>query len=191
MADFSFDNIVSGSLLSDVTADVDADVTVGGLDDVNVDSKVSGKLDSDVGLDAKLTSTSSVTTTSSLDQQLEIAPITTRSTVDLAPVALDQCVRVELGAVPPTEVCTPYEQRFGLTVLGVELFAWVLSGETTTTLRPARKQPQLIGSVEQALDHRASEGGPPHGGPDRGGHRGWAHHDVDPAAARGLEIRLG
>ena len=42
MADYTFGHEVSGSLLSDV----DADLRLGGLEDVNVDSTLNGRLDS-------------------------------------------------------------------------------------------------------------------------------------------------
>ncbi len=191
MATYVFDNRISGSLLSDV----DAKVAIEGLDDINVDTTVGGRLDSAVALtsDAKVATDSTVATTSSL----EVAPLTTSSSVDLAPVAVDTCIRVELGSLPATEVTTPWEQRLGLSVLGVELFAWVLCGETTTTLRPARRDPVVVGSVERhgpqcGCGCRGRE--PRH---DRDHDRDHDHDHDDThrrderGGAAGLEIRLG
>jgi hypothetical protein len=178
---------ISGSLLSDV----DADLRLGGLDDINVDTKVSGRLDSDIAakadakvdgkLAARVTSDSDVRTDSKVVTDSRVA-----SSVDLAPVAVDSCVRVELGALPPTEIHTPWDQRLGLSILGVELFAWVLSGQTTTTLRPGRSAAQLVGTVEHAREGHGPEPHPRH--PAGHGPGGHAHR---PRGTGGLSIRLG
>jgi hypothetical protein len=189
MADYTLGHQVSGSLLSDV----DADLRLGGLDDINVDSKVSGKLDSDINAkaDAKVDGKLAATVRSDSDMHTDSKVVTdsrVASSVDLAPVAVDSCIRVELGSMPATEVHTPWEQRLGLSVLGVELFAWVLAGQTTTTLRPLPKLPQLIGSVEQVrVGHNPTHHPRNHDRPGR--------HDRPEAAERtssgGLSIRLG
>lgn len=191
MADYTLGHQMSGSLLSDV----DADLRLGGLDKIKVDSTVGGKVDSDITAkaDAKIDSTSVATVNSDSDVRTNSDVRTDSrvvSSVDLAPVAVDSCIRVELGSLPPTEVHTPWEQRLGLSVLGVELFAWVLSGRTTTTLRPVAKAPQLIGSVEQVGDghaHGEHGSGPEHPhGPSRSG-----GHGPGQASSGGLSIRLG
>jgi hypothetical protein len=166
VATYVFDQKISGSLLSDV----DAKVAIVGLDDIHVDTTVGGRLDTSA--DVTLHSDSKVATTSSID----VAPLSTASSVDLKPVAVDTCVRVELGSLPATELSTPWEQRLGLSILGLEVFAWVLCGESTTTVRPAQRQPLVAGSVES------------HG---RGCSCG-CHEPDDRAGDRdGLEIRLG
>jgi hypothetical protein len=166
VATYVFDQKISGSLLSDV----DAKVAIVGLDNVHVDTTVGGRLDTSA--DVTLSSDSKVATSASL----EVAPLTTASSVDLAPVAVDTCIRVELGSLPATELSTPWEQRLGLSILGVELFAWVLCGESTTTVRPAQREPFIAGSVES------------HG---RGCSCGCHGHDDRDGQEPGLEIRLG
>lgn len=165
MADYSFDTHLSGSVASDVAADV----TLGGLNDIKVDSKLGSdsKVVATVTSDGKLATESKVASDSSVSTDSKVA---TTSNVDLAPVAVDSCVRVELGPLPPTQVSTPWEQRFGLSVLGLELVAWTVSGRTATTVMPVTPEPRIIGSIEQ-------------------GHVG--HHQHDDDEHHGLRIRLG
>jgi hypothetical protein len=139
--DLQIDDVLSGNV------NTDSKVEFVGLDNIKVDTTLGGRVDSAVTLhsDSTVSSDSKVATTSSLD----VAPLTTSSSVDLAPVAVDTCVRVELGSLPATEISTPWEQRLALRVLGVELFSWVLCGESTTTVRPMRRTPVVMGTVEQ------------------------------------------
>ena len=100
MADYTIDTKLSGTVNSDVTADVTADVT----------SRLAGLDDMTLTLAGGTTTTSSVDTTSKVDSA---------SMIDLRPVALDSCLRLELAPPPETEVCTPYEQRWSWSVLGL------------------------------------------------------------------------
>ena len=201
MADYTLGHQMSGSLLSDV----DADLRLGGLDKIKVDSTVGGRVDSDITAkaDAKVDATAVATVNSDSDVRTNSDVRTdsrVASSVDLAPVAVESSIRVELGSLPPTEVHTPWEHRLGFSVLGVELFAWVLSGRTTTTLRPVPKAAQLIGSVEQVGDgHGHGEHGSGNGHGEHGhGEHGHAHgpsrsgsHVPGQASSGGLSIRLG
>lgn len=218
MADYTLAQQISGSLLSDV----DADVRLGGLDDINIDTNVAGRLDSAVTADATVKTDSKLVSDSKVSSDSVVKSDSTvksdsriESSVDLAPVAVDSCIRVELGSLPPTQLHTPWHQRLGLSVFGLELFAWTLSGESTTTLRPVPRTPQLIGSVEQAIaggpghghgdDHDHGHGHPgehehhrdhgghqPNGGHGRqGDHSGHEHPGQHEGQTRGLSIRLG
>lgn len=195
MADYTLGQQISGSLLSDV----DADLRLGGLDNIDIDSSVSGKLDSDIDakVDAKLagkvTTDSDVRTHSNVvsDGKL-VTDSRVASSVDLAPVAVDSCIRVELGALPATQLHTPWEQRLGLSVFGVELFAWVLSGQTTSTLRPAPTAPRLVGSLEQVRGEHGPGHGPGHGSGKPRPYRGAGPVQPAPGSGSGgLSIRLG
>jgi hypothetical protein len=147
VADYSvsMSDQISGSLVQDVD--------ISGLDDVKLNlsggttTTLAGgtKLDSE----AKLT-LEPVTTTSTIT----LEPVTTTSTVNLEPVAVDSCLRLELGSPPPTDVHTPYEQRWALEVLGVELLALKVSGETTMSVRPAGRSGTVFGTERHAeRDH--------------------------------------
>lgn len=150
MADFSIDTTVFGgnTLSSDVTADVTS--TLSGLDDMKL-TLAGGTTNTNNGentvhTDSKLTlepvtTTSTVNTTSRIDSG---STVDSTATVDLKPVAVDTCVRLELGPPPATEVCTPYEQTWGWSVLGLELFAITVRGSTTMHVRPEHHGPVVI-----------------------------------------------
>jgi len=144
MADVTIDSTVFGgnTFSSDVTADVTSSLT--GLDDMKL-TVAGGTTNTNNGentvhSDATITlepvtTTSAVTTTSNVD---------TTSRLDLKPVAVDTCVRLELGPPPATEVCTPYEQTWGWSVLGLELFALTVRGSSTSHIRPEHHGPTVI-----------------------------------------------
>lgn len=105
------------------------------------------------GLDGmSLTLDGGTTTSLAGETTVTLTPVTTDSTVrttsaiDLEPLAVDSCVRVELGPLPPTDVCTPYEQHWSFTLLGVELFAIGLTGTARTQVRPQRHGPVVLDS---------------------------------------------
>jgi hypothetical protein len=128
MPDYTIDTTVSGgnTFSSDVAADVTARLT--GLDDMRLTLE-------------PMTTSSTATTTSRVDSA---SSLDTTSSVDLKPVAVDTCVRLELGPPPATEVCTPYEQTWGWSVLGLELFAVTVRGSATTHIRPEHHNPVVI-----------------------------------------------
>jgi len=136
MADYSINTNLSGAVNSDVTADVTS--TLAGLDGMNLT------------LAGGTTTTLAGENTVNTDSKVALAPVTTTSKVDsasvidLRPVALDSCVRLELAPPPATEVCTPYEQQWSWSVLGLELFAVTVRGSTSTHVRPARTDPVVI-----------------------------------------------
>jgi hypothetical protein len=136
MADYSINTNLSGAVNSDVTADVTS--TLAGLDGMNLT------------LAGGTTTTLAGENTVNTDSKVTLAPVTTTSKVDsasvidLRPVALDSCVRLELAPPPPTEVCTPYEQQWSWSVLGLELFAVTVRGSTSTHVRPARTDPVVL-----------------------------------------------
>lgn len=148
MADYSINTNLSGAVNSDVTADVTS--TLAGLDAMNLTlaggttTTLAGEntvnTDSKVAL-APVTTTSKVDSTSSVDTT---SKVDSASVIDLRPVALDSCVRLELAPPPPTEVCTPYEQQWSWSVLGLELFAVTVRGSTSTHVRPAHTDPVVI-----------------------------------------------
>ncbi len=93
-----------------------------------------------------VTSTATVTLTpiSTDSKMLADSTVRTSSAIDLEPVAVDSCVRVEFGPLPATEVCTPYEQNWSVSFLGVELFSIGLSGTFRTQVRPERHGPSVL-----------------------------------------------
>jgi hypothetical protein len=146
MADITIDSTVFGgnTFAADVTS------TLAGLDDMQL-TLAGGTTNTNNGentvhSDATITlepvtTASTVNTTSSVESSSDV---TSSSTVDLKPVAVDTCVRLELGPAPATEVCTPYEQTWGWSVLGLELFALTVRGTLTTHIRPEHHGPVVI-----------------------------------------------
>ncbi|KRF29084.1 hypothetical protein [Phycicoccus sp. Soil802] len=156
MADYTIDTTVFGgnTFSSDVTADVTSSLT--GLDNMKL-TLAGGTTNTNNGentvhSDATITlepvtTTSTVNTTSSIESSSDVtsnANVATTSSVDLKPVAVDTCVRLELGPPPATEVCTPYEQTWGWSVLGLELFALTVRGSATAHIRPEHHGPVVI-----------------------------------------------
>ncbi len=133
---------VQGPVKSDVSADVTS--TLAGLDDMRLtlDGGPTTTLagENTVHSDAKLT-LDPVQTTSSLDSR---SSVESTSSVDLKPVAVDSCIRLELAPPPATELCTPYEQQWSWSVLGLELFAITVRGTTSTHIRPEHHGPVVI-----------------------------------------------
>ena len=97
-----------------------------------------------------------------------LAPIRTDSTaaVDIQPLVLDQCVTLRFAPAPPTCIRQPYQQHFGVTLFGLEIVGWNVSGESQFHIHPVtagahieggtihtphqeteRKSPQVMASV--------------------------------------------
>ena len=140
MAQYTIDSTVAGGLTT----------TLAGLDDMNLtlDGGTTTTLagGTTLGTTANLTSDSTVRTDSTVnaDSRLALEPVQTASTVDLRPVAVDSCVRLELAPPPATEVSTPYEQCWSWSVLGLELFALTVRGRASTHVRPEHPHPVVI-----------------------------------------------
>ena len=133
MADFTVDtNVTTGPITADVTSELT------GLDDMRLTLAGENTVHSDATVTLE-----PVTTTSTIDLQPVTSTVDTTSSLDLKPVAVDSCVRLEL-APPAMEVATPYEQRWSWSVLGLELFSLSVNGRSTTHVRPERRGPVVI-----------------------------------------------
>jgi hypothetical protein len=67
------------------------------------------------------------------------ADVTTNSTVDLKPVAMDSCQTIKLAPLPPIRVEQPYSQHFGITFMGMELWGITVSGKSEMFLHSPPK----------------------------------------------------
>lgn len=108
-------------------------------------------------------------------------PIETKSdssiALDIKPLAVDLCLNIKLGPLPPTRIRQPYKSHFGLTLFGLELFGFNMSSESEIIIQDLPKQPQVAW-----------------GGEGRGHHTGGHHsHGATPSidSGGGLRIRLG
>jgi hypothetical protein len=113
-----------------------------------------------------------------LSADLKIEPLKTDSniTLDLKPVVLDLCLTTNIGKVPNLCIRQPYRHRFGLTLFGVEVWGFSLSGEQETVIDELSPRPQIAATGNAVW--------PPA--------KPAAAATAEPqAAGRGLRIRLG
>jgi hypothetical protein len=79
-----------------------------------------------------------------------------RAELDVKPLAVDQCLRISLGPLPPTCIRVPVQQKIGFTIFGVEIVGFRFSGETRIEICDPGKEPYVVwGEVAPA-----SPGGP-------------------------------
>ena len=155
-------------------------LAVTGLDNVKVDSKFAVTQP----IETKSALTLSVPETVKTDGKLSFSipePIKTeaKAAIDLQPVVVDQCLRLSLGALPPTLVCLPNRQRIGLTLFGVEVFGLTLDGEASIMVGDLPRAPHLVSASTHAPWPHGDDGGhpEPHGAephhpePSRSGRR--------------------
>src|SRR5215208_89210 len=112
------------------------------------------------------------------------------STLDLRPIALDVCMRTGQAPLPPTHVCEPYNHRLAFTLLGVEVFGVVLSGESQTIVEDRPGRPMVAWGDVTPAPPTVHIGLPEHRSPPAKPH---AHHDHGrhrPGGGSGLRIRL-
>jgi hypothetical protein len=98
-------------------------------------------------------------------QELAITqPIVSDSTsamsLDIRPLAVDLCLKVSLGPLPPTCIRQPYHNRFGFTLFGQELFGFSISGESQVIMQDLPKQPQVAWGGEAFADRPPQSSGP-------------------------------
>lgn len=118
------DNIKADTTFT-VSKPIDTSLTLSVPDTVKTDTKLTLSVPDTIKTDAK-------------------AAIDTRSAIDLQPVVVDQCLKLSLGALPPTLVCLPSHQRIGLTVFGVEVFGLTYQGESKVVVSDLPKPPHII-----------------------------------------------
>ena len=154
MADFTVDSTVFGgnTFVADVTSNLagleDMKLTLAGGTTNTNNGENTVHSDATVTLQPVTTTSTvraDVDTTLKSDSTLSAtSAVDTRSSLDLKPVAVDTCVRLELGPPPATEVCMPYDQQWSWSLLGLELFAISVRGSTTAHIRPEHHGPVVI-----------------------------------------------
>jgi hypothetical protein len=98
-----------------------------------------------------------------------------KTELDFKPLVVDQCVTINLGRLPPTCIRKPYHQHFGITVFGVEIIGFTVSGETQTIITDLPSPPQVAWGGERNISHSSSS----------------SHNSAQPEPSGGLRIRLG
>ena len=85
-------------------------------------------------------------------------PIRTESTsdnaltLDVKPVVLDSCTRIEFGPIPPTRVRQPYHRHFGIKLFGIEVLAFTMTGEEQLIIQDLPKQAHVVHGGHHAHD---------------------------------------
>lgn len=97
-----------------------------------------------------------------------------RTELDFKPMVVDQCVTINLGRLPQTCIRKPYHQHFGITVFGVEIIGFTVSGETQTIITDLPAAPQVAWGGEQSISHSSAS----------------PHADTQSESSGGLRIRL-
>jgi hypothetical protein len=161
------DNIKTDSKFA-VTQPIDTSLTLKVPDTVKTDTKLTISIPDTIKTDSK----AAIDTKSALD---------TRSAIDLQPVVVDQCLKLSLGALPPTLVCLPTHQRLGLTLFGVEVFGLTFEGESRVVVSDLPKHPHIINVTAPKVVHNtAAECAAPEPGcgrDDRDDLEHGEHHD--------------
>ena len=101
-------------------------------------------------------------------------PIKTESdsdiSLDIKPLAMDVCLNINMGPLPETCIRQPYQSHFGVTLFGMELLGFNISGESQIIIQDLPKKPQVAwggesgGHAISKHDHKASPSIDPGGG---------------------------
>jgi hypothetical protein len=79
-----------------------------------------------------------------------------KAELDVKPLVFDQCLNVRFGPLPPTCVRQPYQQHFGITLFGVEIWGVTLKGETQTVVDHLPSKPQVVWGGAATASHSAA-----------------------------------
>ena len=124
-------------------------VAVEGLDQVKLDARLAVEdLETRLSLATPEPLKSELKAGLTSDAKLTLAvpePVRTESTaaIDLQPVVLDQCLRLSLGPLPPTQVRLPNRQRLAVRLFGVEVLSLCLDGEAQLLIDNLPRRPHV------------------------------------------------
>lgn len=77
-----------------------------------------------------------------------------RMELDVKPVVMDLCLKLDIGKVPPTRIRQPYNLHFGFTWLGLELLGFNFYGESQTIVEANDPGPKVVGGGYEQLSPR-------------------------------------
>ncbi len=107
-----------------------------------------------------------VTIRSDSNSRTELAitePIVTDSTnrmaLDIRPLVVDSCMRIEFGAIPPMHIHQPYYRHFGITLFGMEILGFNMSGEEQFIVTAPSEKPRVVGARPGAGQRHRQEAG--------------------------------
>lgn len=78
---------------------------------------------------------------------------TSQISLDLKPVAVDLCLNVNMN-LPSKCIRQPYQQHFGITLFGMEIFGFNMSGESRIVIEDLPNKPQIAWGGEQTVSPR-------------------------------------
>lgn len=151
------------------------EITINGLEDINVDFELSvpdpivtqstanANITTNNGLTLSVPEPIRLETDASLDS-------TSGINLDIQPLTLDVCMKMEFGKLPPTCIRQPYKHHFGITLFGVEMIGFNFVGESRTVIEDVQAAPHVVWGGEQAVHHHHDHGHH-HAKPDDGGLR--------------------
>lgn len=179
-----------------ITVDSDSTVDVKGLDKVGLTAKIDPleitqvvKIPDPIVTKSTSESKSDITTKSDINSKSDSDSRSALS-VDLKPVVLDVCSTTSTK-LPQGEVIQPFHLHFGMTMFGMEMLGFTLSGEQRTVMKKLPKKPQVDWPAQQNARHHHE--GHHHEHHDAGGARGAPAQAPQPAGAPragGLRIRI-
>jgi hypothetical protein len=96
-----------------------------------------------------------------LNTTMDIKPIQLSNDIDLdiRPVVMDLCFKLEFGGPPPTCIRQPYNHHFGITLFGMEVLGFNFAGESRIIVDELPKKPQVVLGGSRGAKH-ASGGHP-------------------------------
>jgi hypothetical protein len=153
--------------------DVDVDVTLHTPDALRSDSKIDSTM--------ALAVTEPVTLNTNLKAELAISePIVTKASTDVSldvkPLVMDVCLTMKVADLPTQQVRRPYDHRFSVSVLGTELLAFRMCGESQVIIEDLPIRPVVAWGAEAIRAHR------PHVAPVP---------SSEPGGSSGLRVTLG
>jgi hypothetical protein len=122
------------------TISIDSD-----LDNIHIKEIAPVTVNSNIAVTQPIVTDSNSKSDSTAKVDLTIEPLkvdsTSSSEIDLKPVAVDSCQTIKLAPLPPIRIEQPFQQHFGVTFMGVELWGFNMSGKSEMFLHsPPRPQ---------------------------------------------------
>ncbi len=137
-------------------------VTNSGTTNVNATTDIVG-LD-DIKARAEIDVVRPIVTQSTGRTELAITePIVTQNTstsstalsLDIRPMVIDACTRIEFGSLPETCIRQPYQKHFGFTLFGIEIMGFTMHCEEQFIIQNLPSKPQVAwGGVESHPEPR-------------------------------------
>lgn len=141
-----------GSKGGDISVDMDATIDsmnsmeIIGLDDINMRMELAVPDPIRTEGRNEFAITEPIRMENDLNSVMEIRPIQMANDIDLdiRPVVMDLCFKLELGGPPPTSIRRPYSHHFGITLFGTEVVGFNLVGESRMIIEELPKKPHLV-----------------------------------------------